>query len=116
MAHFQPLLLSTVFNSTFAIPWDNGTRFYISKGEADMDANEMKSMLVAYTACTAALLSNPRPLFLSLATDKPSVKTFSIQNTATVLPSNHACWLVPQASPPEKENKDMLFPYGMIFQ
>ena len=77
------------------------------------DANEMKSMLVAYTACTAALLSNPRPLFLSLATDKSSVKTFSIQNTAAVLPSNHACWLVPQASPPEK-NKGSLFPYGRI--
>lgn len=63
------------------------------------DAREMKSMLVAYTESTANLLSEPRPLFLSLATDKSTVKTFSLQNTAAVLPSNKACWLVPQVSP-----------------
>ena len=79
------------------------------------DANEMKSMLVAYTACTAALLSNPRPLFLSLATDKSSVKTFSVQNTAAVLPSNQACWLVPQASPPEKKTKIICFLMAGLF-
>jgi hypothetical protein len=87
-------------NKSTAIPREcSGTRLFMSQGEADLeDAREMHCMLVAYTARTAEMFGNPRPRFLSLATDKSCMKTFAIQNTAAVLPSNSACWLVPQVS------------------
>lgn len=41
-------------------------------------------------------MMKPPPVFVSLATDKSSVKSFQLMNTMVALPTNRSCWLCPQ--------------------
>lgn len=56
---------------------------------------EIGAMLAAYHTQSRELMT-PAPMMLSLATDKSTVRSFQLMNTAAVLPDNRACWLCPQ--------------------
>lgn len=56
---------------------------------------ELHALLVSYTETSRHTLRSC-PLFLSLGTDKSVVKSYSLQSTVAVLPTNQAFWLTPQ--------------------
>lgn len=55
----------------------------------------MHALLVSYTETSKQALRSC-PLLLSLGTDKSVVKSYSLQSTVAVLPTNEAFWLIPQ--------------------
>lgn len=93
--HIGADLDSMFFGMAAHEPPKSGDYLLLQGAVSVLDSQETIKRLATYHLQARAMMQPP-PLFVSLATDKSSVKSFQLMNTMVALPTSRSCWLCPQ--------------------